>query len=202
MLLSNQKITTMATPRQILANRQNARKCRGETTPAGKARSSMNALKTGIDAKSEILPNENPVDRADLTARFHSSLTPATPEECLLINAMIQAEWLRRRYIRMEAAIWNKELDGMELGDMDSPCLGIAFMAASNVLCRLNRRQNAAHRDFRRASNQFHSTRAIATKPLNPKLVSFLISAKPAPKTSSAISQSPPTRRVHTRMRC
>jgi len=190
MLLSNQKIKAMASPRQIAANRQNAKKCRGPVTPAGKARSSMNALKTGIDAKSELLPNENPAERADLAARFHLSHTPATPEQCQLVNAMIHAEWLSRRYMRLEANIWNEQLN-----NMDFPCLGAAYIAASNILDRVSRRQNAAHRDFRRASDQFHA----ATKPLNPKLVSFRISAKPAPTSGT---QPAPTRQVHHRMRC
>jgi hypothetical protein len=154
----------------------------------------MNALKHGLDAKSEILPNESPADRNDLAARFHLSLAPATPEERNQVNAMIQAEWLSRRYSRIEAAIWNEQLD-----QMDSPCLAAAFIMQSSALSRVNRHLNAAHRNFHRASRQFHTTRHAATKRLNPKLVSFRISANPAPAPGT---QPPPPHQVHHRMRC
>jgi len=41
----------MATIRQILANRRNATRCCGPKTPAGKARSRLNALRHGLAAK-------------------------------------------------------------------------------------------------------------------------------------------------------
>ncbi len=102
MLLSNQKIKPWPLPAKIAANRQNAKKCRGPITPARQGRSSMNALNTGIDAKSEILPNENPADRANVAARFHLSLAPATPEEYAHVNAMI-------RDAQIATANWNEE---------------------------------------------------------------------------------------------
>ena len=46
----------MATDRQIEANRKNAQKCTGPRTEKGRARSSQNALKTGLDAKSVRIP--------------------------------------------------------------------------------------------------------------------------------------------------
>jgi hypothetical protein len=49
----------MASDRQIEANRKNAEKCTGPRTEAGKEKSSQNALKTGLDAKSEVLRFES-----------------------------------------------------------------------------------------------------------------------------------------------
>ena len=46
----------MATEKQIEANRRNAAKSTGPRSPEGKARSSMNALKSGVDAEAEIIP--------------------------------------------------------------------------------------------------------------------------------------------------
>ena len=45
----------MSTENQIEANRQNAQLCTGPKTEEGKARSSQNALKTGIYAKAAIV---------------------------------------------------------------------------------------------------------------------------------------------------
>ena len=47
----------MATEKQIAANRRNAAKSTGPRSPEGKARSSMNALKSGVDAEAEIIPD-------------------------------------------------------------------------------------------------------------------------------------------------
>ena len=49
----------MATLNQIEANQKNAQNCCGPKTPETKAISSMNALKTGIDAKSEVIRVES-----------------------------------------------------------------------------------------------------------------------------------------------
>jgi hypothetical protein len=45
----------MATEKQIAANRANAQKTTGPRTEHGKSTSAMNALKTGLDAKNEII---------------------------------------------------------------------------------------------------------------------------------------------------
>src|SRR6266436_2439132 len=52
----------MPTEAQINANRLNAQKSTGPITPEGKARSSLNALKSGIDAWSHIIPGEDPAE--------------------------------------------------------------------------------------------------------------------------------------------
>jgi len=57
----------MPTEAQINANRLNAQKSTGPVTPEGKARSSLNALKSGIDAWSHIIPGEDPAELEALT---------------------------------------------------------------------------------------------------------------------------------------
>ena len=65
----------MSTLRQIEANRRNAQKSTGPTSVTGKAASSMNALKTGIHAKSLVLPSENPAE----LERTRRGLLPQPP---------------------------------------------------------------------------------------------------------------------------
>ncbi len=50
----------MTTPRQVEANRLNARKSTGPRTAAGKDRSRMNAVTHGLSARTLILPDEDP----------------------------------------------------------------------------------------------------------------------------------------------
>ena len=71
----------MATEKQIEANRINAQSCHGPTSEAGLARSSQNALKTGIYAKAEVTRIENRDEYEALATAFHERFAPATPEE-------------------------------------------------------------------------------------------------------------------------
>jgi hypothetical protein len=50
----------MPTILQIEANRRNAQNSTGPRTDQGKAVSRFNALKTGIDARSHVIPGEDP----------------------------------------------------------------------------------------------------------------------------------------------
>ena len=60
----------MSSLKQTEANRQNAQKSTGPRSVEGKAASRFNALKSGIDAKSQVLPNEDPDQLEVLVARF------------------------------------------------------------------------------------------------------------------------------------
>src|SRR3989442_13216260 len=69
----------MPTEAQINANRLNAKKSTGPTSPEGKARSSLNALKSGIDAWSHIIPGEDPAELEALTPSSSSTTNPPIP---------------------------------------------------------------------------------------------------------------------------
>lgn len=91
----------MASPAQIAANRLNALKSTGPTSPEGRAVCRFNALKTGIDAESEILPGEDPAALATLTTEYHLHFLPGTPVEQYLVDSIVDADWQRRRYRRL-----------------------------------------------------------------------------------------------------
>ena len=73
----------MSTLRQIEANRRNAQKSTGPTSVTGKAASSMNALKTGIHAKSLVLPSENPAELEQLIDEYYQQPRPHHPRSPL-----------------------------------------------------------------------------------------------------------------------
>lgn len=45
--------------KRLAANRANARLSTGPTSPAGKTKSSLNAVKTGLTGRTVLLPAEN-----------------------------------------------------------------------------------------------------------------------------------------------
>ena len=87
----------MSTVRQIEANRRNSEKSTGPTSVTGKAVASMNALKTGIHAKSLVLPSEKLADLEQLIDEYYQRHRPASPEARLFVDELIYCEWTLRR---------------------------------------------------------------------------------------------------------
>src|ERR1700732_119094 len=101
----------MSTQAQINANRLNSQKSTGPTSPEGKAASSLNALKSGIHAKSHIIPGEDPAELEALTAPFLLHFHPADPNQLALVDTLIAAEWTQRRLRRIEAQLWAWQIE-------------------------------------------------------------------------------------------
>ena len=140
----------MATISQIEANRRNALKSTGPRTPEGQAVSRLNALKTGIDARSQVIPGESPEDLETLALDYHHRFHPAAPEQSFLVDTLIQSEWLLRRYRKVEAQLWTYELAAL-LTPNKKCSLGQAFNRGCDTFTRLQRRIDSAERNYHRA---------------------------------------------------
>ena len=81
----------MSSQAQIDANRLNSQKSTGPTSPEGKAVSSLNALKSGIDAQSEIIRDEDPADLKALAAEFLLHFRPTDPNQRSLVDTLSYA---------------------------------------------------------------------------------------------------------------
>src|SRR6476646_10338334 len=104
----------MPTEAQISANHRNAQKSTGPTSPEGKAISSLNALKSGIDAWSHIIPGEDPAELETLTAQFLLHYKPTGPTQLSLVDTLISTEWIQRRLRRIEAQLWNNRVECLD----------------------------------------------------------------------------------------
>src|SRR5213082_2273404 len=104
----------MPTQAQLNANRLNAQKSTGPTSPEGKAASSLNALKSGIDAWSHFIPGEDPAELEDLTAAYLAHHRPAGPDQLSLVDTLISTEWMQRRLRRIEAQLWNYRVECLD----------------------------------------------------------------------------------------
>lgn len=100
----------MASPAQLNANRLNAQRSTGPRTAEGKAASRFNALKYGIEARSLVLPGEDPAALEALALEYHQQFDPFGPLEDYLVQTVVQADWNRRRYTRVEAQILQARL--------------------------------------------------------------------------------------------
>ena len=78
----------MSTPAQISANQRNAQKSTGPRSAEGKDSSRFNALKHGIDARSLVIPGEDPAELAALAENYYQQCQPAGPIEAHLVDVM------------------------------------------------------------------------------------------------------------------
>jgi hypothetical protein len=142
----------MASQKQLLANRLNAQKSTGPRSVEGKARASMNALKTGIDARSQTIPGEPISQLEDLTDDYYQRFCPTTPEQRMLVDTLVDSEWLLRRFRRVEGQMW------------ENPIFEISFAKAfrddSDHFARLQRRIDATQRNYRNALHELQRLQA------------------------------------------
>lgn len=149
----------MATPAQIAANRRNALLSTGPRSEEGKAVSRFNALKTGIQANSQIIPGEDPSALEELAAGYHLEFRPATPVERFLVDILINADWQLRRLYTVEARLWELSLADGASG------LGEAYQRNLPAFTRLYRRIEAVERSFYRALHQLQAVAPAAERP-------------------------------------
>jgi len=149
----------MASQKQTEANRLNAQKSTGPRSVEGKAASSMNALKSGIDAKSQIIRGERAVNLETLKAEYHDRFRPTTPEQRMLVDTLIDAEWLLRRFRIVEAQLW-EEGSRAVFKPNDEITLGQSYCQNSNQFARLQRRIDTAHRNYRLALQELQRLQA------------------------------------------
>jgi hypothetical protein len=100
----------MATPSQLLANRANAQKSTGPRTDAGKATSSLNALKHGLDSQSITIPGEDPAEFDTFADQYRDEFHPRSVSESFHVDTMIRADWTKRRLQRMETDLYRAVL--------------------------------------------------------------------------------------------
>ena len=140
----------MSTLRQIEANRRNAQKSTGPTSVTGKAASSMNALKSGIHAKSLILPSEKLADLEQLIDDYYHRHQPDSPEARLYLDEVIHCEWLLRRYRTAETQMWQYQAQNIYADEQKYP-LGKSATSHATPFSKLQYRVDATRRAYHRA---------------------------------------------------
>ncbi|MGA3097874.1 MAG: hypothetical protein ABSF25_15580 [Bryobacteraceae bacterium] len=163
----------MSTILQIEANRRNAESSTGPRTQPGKAVSRFNALKTGIHARSHLIPGEDPHALESLTLEHYDRFQPAAPEQRFLVDAMISAEWQLRRLRKAEAQLWEYAMQEWRPKEKLVSSFR-AFLLRADPLTLLHRRIDAAERSYYRALRQLlqlpsgHAAPAAAEAPPPP----------------------------------
>jgi hypothetical protein len=89
-------------------NRGNSQLSTGPRTPAGKQRSSLNALRHGLTAASAVLPSEDPAAYDAHRRGFFDEYQPATPTETQLVIEIADTAWRLNRIPLLEAEVLSR----------------------------------------------------------------------------------------------
>src|SRR3954452_4260499 len=106
---------TMATAKQIAANRRNAQKSTGPKTEEGKSKSRLNALQHGLGAIHVPLPHEDPNELPHILAGLMETYQPANAQEQMLVHNIASGYLRMQRASRFEAAIMNGQILNLKL---------------------------------------------------------------------------------------
>jgi hypothetical protein len=106
----------MSTVNQLSANRANARQSTGPKTLSGKARSSMNACRHGLTARTVIIGKEDPVEFDALRHALEEEFEPHSMMERELVERLAGIVWRLRRMPQFEAALIEARCDQVRCG--------------------------------------------------------------------------------------
>jgi len=91
---------------QMAANKANAQKSHGPVTLKGRAKSSLNAIKTGLTGQTVLLPADDAIAYQAHLDRHFARYSPATDEEHTLVQMIADSEWRILRIPGLEASIY------------------------------------------------------------------------------------------------
>ncbi|HTP30887.1 MAG TPA: hypothetical protein VMJ75_01865 [Candidatus Acidoferrales bacterium] len=179
----------MATMAQITAAVANAQHSTGPRTPEGKAVSSKNATKLGLYSQTLILPGEDPEELQAISRAFTDEYRPQTPTEQTLLDDVVLAQWLKRRYLRLEHEVVAASVAALPEGSVPDTALTTVFIQdceGSKVLDKIFRRQQFADRLFRRSVADLRKAIALRREL---QIAAASRHAKPAPARNTLLQK-------------
>jgi hypothetical protein len=151
------------------AARRNGTKSRGPVTAMGKAISSRNALRHGLEASDIALTSENPEAFSEVLSEYMDEYRPIGPTETTLVEHLAIAHFRLYRAWTTETALYNIEMAENDerltkkYTHMAHPVRTAdateTMLARSNALPHIHRCQARVSREYYRALNQILALR-------------------------------------------
>ena len=117
----------------------------------------MNALKTGIDAQSQLIRGETQTALSELTVEYYDQFHPATPVERMLVDTLIDCEWLIRRFRAIDTQLTENAWHVFDI------TLGKVFTDNCDVFARLQRRIDSTQRHYHKALRELERIQSTET---------------------------------------
>jgi hypothetical protein len=133
-------------------NRANSAHSTGPRTELGKQRSSLNALRHGLTARTAVLPSEDPGTYLRHIRQFLDEYAPATPTETQLVHEIANTAWRLNRIPFLEAELLSRATNP------SAGQAGIDFdiVDAHRALATLGLHGSRLSRQFQKAIEQLH----------------------------------------------
>jgi hypothetical protein len=96
----------MSTAAQIAANQKNAQLSTGPTSEAGKAKSLLNAVRSGLTGRTVLLPGDDAAFYQAHVSHFIESYAPAGDDERNLVQSLADTAWRLLRIPSLEMGIY------------------------------------------------------------------------------------------------
>jgi len=141
----------MASPAQILANRENAQRSTGPKTQEGKQAAGRNAIRHGLTGTQIVMPGEDASAYEELRQGLRQSYRPSNEAEYILVDQIAANAWRLMRAQRVETAFFAKLTEGAK--DPDA-ALAEAFLEKPKELARMHRYVAAAQNAYYKAITQ------------------------------------------------
>src|SRR5947209_17153371 len=156
----------MSTERQIAANRLNAQKSTGPSTPEGRAAVRLNGVKHGITAQTLVLKGESESDFTALLDSYEAEHDPATPTEEALVLQLAMATWRLRRLYHAAAGYYAYKLkdtaDRAASHKLDDHAhLGLVTDWSQSTMATFTRQEARLERTFYRALHELQRLRTL-----------------------------------------
>ena len=152
----------MSSLRRVQSSKANGAQSKGPSTQAGKARSSLNALRHGLCAKCIVLDHESRENFLTLLQQHVDHFKPANEVEFGMIEEMCASYWRQRRSWTIETALLDKQI-ALQSGEDGPARMAAAFdtLAALPTLPLLHRYETRLHLMYQRALRTFTILRSV-----------------------------------------
>jgi hypothetical protein len=142
----------MSSDRKIAASRANGKLSRGPKTPEGRRRSSINAVRHGLLARTALLQCESPEAFREFLADYLQRFGPLDIVETGIVEEMATACWRLRRAWAIETRLLDDGAASLESGDaIGRLTASFSTLAGSPQFHLVHRYETRLHRIFQRA---------------------------------------------------
>jgi hypothetical protein len=152
----------MSTTAQVAANQKNAQLSTGPTSPDGKAKSSLNAVKTGLTGRTVLLPGDDAAAYQGHVASFFADHQPVGDEEQRLVQSIADTQWRLQRIPSLEFGIYAVgRLEFADLYPQEDPQVRIGLIEAKVFLSYQRQLNNLSIQESRLRRQREKDTAAL-----------------------------------------
>jgi hypothetical protein len=138
-------------------NRANSLHSTGPRTDSGKQRSSLNALRHGLTARSAVLPSEDPAAYETHRRQFFAEYQPASPTETQLVQELVDTSWRLNRIPLLEADVLTRAAHP----PTEQAAIDFDIVDAHRLISNLSIQSQRLSRQFQKALDQLRDIQAV-----------------------------------------